>query len=156
MQTGNTGSAGKGDHKPKFVLSASVGPSCPNYKLDVMIVQLLLSRYFDSLDFSSASDADYELRVDVDGLMGPKTAKAITTFQKMNSDVCPYIDGRVDKDQFTIVVLEYKYSQSFPEYYSDPSKDPECPRALADSLNNTGVGSLLGGMFAGMSSPGSS
>jgi peptidoglycan hydrolase-like protein with peptidoglycan-binding domain len=136
---------GKPNQKPRFGLSAAVGPSCPNRKRDVMIVQWLLYRYFEAQDFSSAPDEDYDLRVNIDGIMGPKTAKAIVTFQKMNPLGCPYLDGKVDKDQFTIAWLEYQYSQNYPEYYYEPAKDPECPKELADSFDPTvAIGKAVG------------
>jgi hypothetical protein len=113
-----------------YALSAAVGPSCPNRKLDVMLVQLLLLKYGRSSPKVTMSGDD----LDVDGLMGPETAKAILKFQKENADYCPVLDGKIDPGYQTMARLVMNYQQNYNDYCRRPWQDPDCPGSLKRHL----------------------
>ncbi len=76
-------------------LKSSVGPGRANDPQDVSIVQYLLNA---SMDRHGSLDD----RLEVDGIFGPKTQKAIQDFQRK---YCKVVDGRVDPNMETLTRL---------------------------------------------------
>jgi peptidoglycan hydrolase-like protein with peptidoglycan-binding domain len=74
----------------------SVGEGGANQKKDVAIVQLLLNRVRSRIGVPSD-------RLEVDGIVGPRTLTAIREFQQRFTDV---VDGRVDPHNATITKLQ--------------------------------------------------
>lgn len=82
--------------------------------------------------------------IDEDGIFGPKTSKAIRSFQKGNDafidGVVTSIDGtRMDGTKsgqtYSIICLNYEYVIKKELYFDDIRKDPDLPILLVPKLS---------------------
>ena len=88
-------------------LAAAVGPGAPNRSQDVSLVQKLLNKNFHDVAHFHA--------VVVDGRFGPRTASAISEFQRHVLKL-PNPCGRIDPDGLTIRELVARAGKPFPPH----------------------------------------
>ena len=112
-----------------FDVSGTVGWGCKNHKDDVMLVQLLLRRYFMHRSDLGLSTTP-ALIVKVDGIFGDKTAGALVAYQRHGLTI---VDGKVDPGRSTIKSLNVFYKTDYPQYGGKPFQDPEAPPLLKTS-----------------------
>lgn len=120
----------------------------PNKRDDVMLVQYFLKRIYQECDrvMPPLPDTGGASKLKVDGLHGPKTQKAIETFQlelrRRGTNIAT--DGCVDsekgevssisKTQYTITWLNKYFGSLHPDLIINVSADPECPAELKQKL----------------------
>jgi peptidoglycan hydrolase-like protein with peptidoglycan-binding domain len=130
VQYNSSGASGQPKWYTEFFdVTGTVGWGCKNHKDDVMLVQLLLRRYFmhrSDVGFST----NPALIVKVDGIFGDKTAKAIVAYQHHGGSL---VDGKVDPGRTTIRSLNVMYKSDYPLYQGKPYYDPEAPPLLKQS-----------------------
>jgi hypothetical protein len=124
----------------------------PNKRDDVMLVQYLLKRvyqqgYNTEPPLSQNSGA---AQLKIDGLYGPKTARAIQQYQleMRRSGYCIATDGCVDperddsqissisKTYYTISSLNEHFWRLYPWLAPNIALDPECPPELKVAVSN--------------------
>lgn len=97
-------------------LIGSVGQGGLNHFKDVITVQYLLNCV-------PASQGGPTVKLQVDGVSGPKTVAAIIEFQKVN---IPWTDGRVDPNKRTLLALQ--------GFDSNPSAPVQIPEKLKEAM----------------------
>ena len=77
-----TAKQGKGPMKHYCNLTAGVGPKQPNRPDDVALVQYFLKSFYDDPEFPLSGE-----NIEVDGVYGPTTSRAIHAFQELAAKV---------------------------------------------------------------------
>ena len=127
-----------------FNVGKPVGRGAPNQRGDVMLVQLLLKKFYDKNKDVAAPGG----KMVVDGVPGPTTQRWINTFQRQQNPKFPNgvaLDGVVDRAKapwiatisrtlYTILVLNFYLEQSDPQGLVKLPFDKECPSLLAGEL----------------------
>jgi hypothetical protein len=127
-----------------FNVSMPVGKGGSNQRGDVMLVQLLLKKFYDQHKDVPAPGG----KMVVDGVPGPITQRWINTFQMQQRTKFPdgvAVDGVVDRARkpwistisrtlYTILVLNFYLEQSDPKGFAQLPFDKECPSFLAGEL----------------------
>jgi len=118
----------------------AVGRNAPNYRTDVMLVQYLLLKHYNS----PGSQTRPAGNMVVDGYHGPITQKWINQYQRelLAPDVPTAQDGRVDraygmmgsisKTIYVIIQMNASFKHRYPPGHLDT--DPECPPLLKAEL----------------------
>ncbi len=136
------------DLKYFFNVSSSVGPSRPNSKTDVALVQALLRNCYDTGDIA---------KLKIDGDCGPKTRAAIRKFQdefsrhstkaglealekdgivtRANNQGFDGPNGKIVA--FTIVALNYTLKNLKPQVFENLPFSPSIPAYLRVELMKT-------------------
>jgi hypothetical protein len=131
-----------------FNVSRSVGKGGSNDRGDLMLVQLLLKKYYAKIGSVLPEIKPPPGKMVVDGMYGPTTATWIVRFQLLQNPkwtrgiAC---DGLVDRAKdpwfgsisgttYTILALNHRLRQLDPQGYERLASDPECPTLLAGEL----------------------
>jgi hypothetical protein len=133
-----------------YNVNRAVGKGSANRKGDVMLVQLLLKKFYAKKKDVPPPPGQMK----VDGLFGPTTATWIARFQLQQNPLFPNgvaTDGVVDRAKdpwvstishtlYTILVLNFWLRQTDVLLFENLAFDPECPALLKNELVfNTGV-----------------
>jgi hypothetical protein len=132
-----------------YNVDEAVGPSCPNRRDDVLLVQYFLKVAFDNgkaYDPPLVPPAGQPLTVT--GMADPITFRWIKDFQEQakKKGHKNALDGRVDKakgtgigtishTQYTITFLNLTYKKVRPNDYANIAKAGDCPPDLASAVS---------------------
>jgi hypothetical protein len=145
-----------GVHKQTYTDPNSIeqvySKSQPNKRDDVMLVQYLLKRIYQEGDRVIPPLKDYAAAANlkIDGMHGPKTQKAIESFQlelrRRGTNIAT--DGCVDsekgeissisKTQYSITWMNKYFGSLYPQVILNIDLDPTCPAELRQKLSTNG------------------
>ena len=116
-----------------YDVGVSVGAGGYNYQEDLMLVQYFMCN-IALVGLIKGDPTFSDLLIDVDGIIGPETLKAIRTYQLANPQII-IPDGRVDPHEVTICALNDDFFAAFPNLdHGAPGTWPPPPPLLAAAL----------------------
>lgn len=130
-----------------YNVNLPVGKGSKNRSGDVMLVQLLLKKYYSMIGKVKGGYIPYGNMV-VDGLFGPTTSRWIIQFQIRQKPLFTkgiMVDGVVDRARdpwagtisgttYTILALNHQVRLLDPQGFAQLHADPECPILLAGEI----------------------